>query len=127
MTPEEFENLNKKHPYLTYVEFQEEDLIGIVQNVDNHLLSIYVYNFLPNEELKRNFLECGKLWWEDSNQLIPINIYLREDFHIFKSILRCFAKKDVKQTLGPVLSLENNFQKRIKRKRIQLIRDLDKT
>ena len=126
MTPEEFERLNEKHPYLTYVSFQNEDLIGIVQNVDNHLLSIYVYNFLLTEELKLTFLDYGKLWWETSNRLVPINILLREDFHIFKNILRCFSKKDIKQTLGPLLNLENNFQRRIKRKRIQLIRDLDK-
>jgi len=126
MTPEEFERLNKKHPYLTYVSFQNEDLIGIVQNIDNHLLSIYVYNFILTEELKIRFLGYGRLWWENSNQLVPINILLREDFHIFKNILRCFSKKDIKQTLGPVLNLENNFQRRIKRKRIQLIRDLDK-
>lgn len=126
MTPEEFERLNEKHPYLTYVSFQNEDLIGIVQNVDNHLLSVYVYNFILTEDLKIQFLNYGKLWWETSNRLIPINILLREDFYIFKNVLRCFSKKDIKQTLGPILNLETNFQRRIKRKRIQLIRDFDK-
>lgn len=125
MTPEEFERLNEKHPYLTYVSFQNEDIIGIVQNIDNHLLSLYVYNLILTEDLKLKFLDCGRLWWENSNRLVPINILLREDFHIFKSVLRCFSKKDIKKTLGPVLSLEDNFQRRIKRKRIQLIRNLD--
>lgn len=126
MTPEEFERLNKKHPYLTYIAFQEENLIGIIQNVDKQLLSIYVYNDIINENQKTEFLNCGKLWWEDSNRLIPINIFLREDFYPFKPILRCFSKKDITTILGPILSLENNFQRRIKRKRIQLIRDLEK-
>ena len=126
MTPEEFERLNKKHPYLTYIAFQDENLIGIIQNIDKQLLSIYVYNYLDTEAKKTEFLGCGKLWWEDSNRLIPINIFLREDFYPFKTILRCFSKKDITTILGPVLSLENNFQRRIKRKRIQLIRDLDK-
>ena len=126
MTPEEFEQLNEKHPYLTYICFQEEDLIGIVQNVDKQLLSIYVYNYLDLEEQKREFLDFGRLWWNDSNRLIPINIFLREDFYPYKGILRCFSRKDITKVLGPTLSLENNFQRRIKRKKIQLIRDLDK-
>ena len=126
MTPEEFERLNKKHPYLTNIAFQDEDLIGIIQNIDKQILSIYVYNYIATESKKTEFLGCGKLWWEDSNRLIPINIFLREDFYPFKTILRCCSKKDITTILGPVLSLENNFQRRIKRKRIQLIRDLDK-
>jgi len=126
MTPEEFERLNKKHPYLTYIAFQEEDLIGIIQNVDKQLLSIYVYNHIPSEEQKAIFLDFGRLWWEDSNRMIPINIFLREDFYPFKVILRCFSRKDITKILGPILSLQNNFQRRIKRKRIQLIRDFDK-
>lgn len=126
MTPEEFERLNKKHPYLTYIAFQDQNLIGIIQNVDKQLLSIYVYNHLDTESQKTEFLNCGKLWWEDSNRLVPINIFLREDFYPFKTILRCFSKKEIDKILGPILSLENNFQRRIKRKKIQLIRDFDK-
>lgn len=125
MTPEEFENLNEKHPYLTYIKFDDEDLIGIIQNVDNTLVSIYVYNELSNHEQKQKFLELGRLWWDDSNHLIPINIFLREEFKDFKHILKCFSKKDVNDILGPVVNLEKNFQKRIKRKKIQLIRPMD--
>ena len=78
------------------------------------------------DDLKKKFLELGKLWWEDSNQKIPINIFLREDFVVFKKTLKCLPKKDVKELWGPTLSLEENFQKRIKRRRIQLIRTDDK-
>ena len=125
MTPEDFERLNQNHPYMTYVNFLEEDLIGIIQNVDNQLLSIYVYNHITDPSLKSRFLDLGRLWWEDSNHLIPINIFLREEFYAFKNILKCFSRKDVKTILGPTLNLENNFQRRIKRKRIQLVRNLE--
>ncbi len=125
MSPEDFERLNQNHPYLTYVKFLDEDLVGIIQNMDKQLLSIYVYNHLANQELKSRFLDLGRLWWEDSNHLIPINIFLREEFYAFKHILKCFSRKDVKEIKGPILSLEENFQRRIKRKRIQLVRDLD--
>jgi len=126
MTPEEFEILNKKHPYLTYIKFYETEIIGIIQNIDNQMVSIYDYGNITNKELKKRFVELGKLWWEDSNQKIPINIFLREDFIVFKKTLKCLPKKDVKELWGPTLSLEENFQKRIKRRRIQLIRTDDK-
>lgn len=124
MTPEEFKNLNEKHPYLTYIKFFDNNLIGIIQNIDNQILSIYVYNYIREDEVKKHFLELGRIWWENSNRLIPINIFLREDFSMFKSTLKCFSKKDVKELMGPIVNLEENFQKRIKRKRIQLIRKM---
>lgn len=123
MTPDDFEKLNEKHPYLTYIQFLDEDLIGIIQNVDNQLVSIYSYTVLANESHKKQFLKLGQLWWEQSNQLIPIDIFLRDDFKTFKHTLKCLPRKDVKQILGPTLSMEHNFQKRIKRRRIQLVRN----
>ena len=53
MTPEEFAKLNEKHPYLTSLTFNNEDLIGIIQNTDNKLLSIYAYNDLTDENQKK--------------------------------------------------------------------------
>ena len=125
MTPEEFDKLNQNYPYLTYVKFINDDIIGIIQNMDKQLISVYVYNDISDEALKWQFLELGKLWWENSNLLIPINIFLREDFVIFKNILKCLPRKDVKQLLGPTMNLEANFQKRIKRKKIQLVRNIE--
>ena len=124
MTPEDFEKLNIKHPYLTYLHFNEEDLIGIVQNSDSKVISLYVYNLISDEPLKKHFLDLGRLWWEDSNHLIPINIFLRIEFKIFKFTLKCFPRKDVIDIMGPLLNLEESFQKRIKRKKIQLIKPM---
>jgi len=125
MTPEEFEKLNNKHPYLTCLTFAEEDLIGIIINSDNKLISLYTYNKLKEEKDKKHFLELGKLWWEESNHLIPINIFLRIEMKPYKSTLKCLPMKDVTDIMGPLINLEENFQKRIKRKKIQLIRPMD--
>ena len=124
MTPEEFAKLNEKHPYLASLTFREEEYIGIVQNTDNKLISIYIYNNLTDETKKKRFLDLGRLWWEDSNHLIPINIFLRIEFREFKHTLKCFSIKDVSNIMGPALNLEETFQKRIKRKKIQLIKPM---
>lgn len=122
MTLDEFEKLNKKHPYLTHIELLNSNLVGIVQNSDNHLVSVYDYSYISVEEQKIDFLNLGKQWWEESNRLIPIDIFLREEFNPFKGLLRCISRKDIQEINGPLVNLEENFQKRIKRKRIQLIR-----
>jgi len=124
MTPEEFEKLNEKHPYLASLTFGGEDFIGIIQNTDNKLISIYVYNTLGDEKQKKKFLDLGRLWWEDSNHLIPINIFLRIEFKEFKHTLKCFSTKDVNNIMGYALNLEESFQKRIKRRKIQLIKPM---
>lgn len=124
MTPEEFEKLNSKHPYLTYLTFGEEEIIGIIQNSDNKIISIYVYDNVVDETQKKKFLALGQLWWEDSNHLIPINIFLRIEFKEFKYTLKCLPRKDVSNIMGPLLNLEESFQKRIKRKKIQLIKPM---
>ena len=123
--PEEFEKLSNKHPYLTYMNFDDEELIGIIQNSDNKLVSIYVYNDINDEAQKIRFLDLGKLWWEDSNHLIPINIFLRVEFKTFKNTLRCLPRKDISNIMGPLLNLEESFLKRIKRKKIQLIKPMN--
>ena len=124
MTPEEFEKLNQKHPYLTYVKFMDEKYIGIVHNIDNQMISIYVYNNIPDNR-KKVFLDLGKLWWEQSNRMIPIDIFLRNDFQEFKPTLKCLPRKEIQDIFGYTVDLDQNFQKRIKRKRIQLIRNTD--
>lgn len=122
MTPEEFNILNEKHPYLTYVKFGDDEYIGIIQNEDNQFITIFAYTLINNEILRKKFLEMGRLWWDDSNHLIPIDIFLREEFYIYRDVLKCLPKKDIKNVMGPTLNLEENFSKRIKRKKVQLIR-----
>ena len=77
-----------------------------------------------DQKERKRFLELGRIWWEDSNHIIPINIFLREEFKKFKFTLKCLPTKDVKNYMGPVVNMESSFQKRIKRKRVQLIRDI---
>lgn len=125
MNQEDFKKLNEKCPFLTYIRFQDEELIGIVQNSDAQIISLYVYNDLEDPNEKTEFLRLGQEWWDNSNHQIPINVFLRDDFNHFKKILKCFPKKDVSEILGPTVSLDDTFQKRIKRRRIQLVRDMN--
>ena len=115
------EEIFTKYPFLSLVTYGEQEYIGIVQNQDDTVLSMYDYSKLP-EERKGLFLELGEIWWWESNRMIPINIFLRTEMEIFQYALMSMNSKDVKVTIGPVVNLGNLSVKRIKRKSVQLVR-----
>ena len=71
---------------------------------------------------KERLLELGSVWWWESNRMIPINIFLREDMKNFNYCLLTMNSKDVKVTIGPVTNINNLTVKRVKRKSVQLVR-----
>src|SRR5579875_1601864 len=84
----------EKFPFLTYGTLQDTPYLGIVQNCDSQLLSMYVLDSIPTEALRRDFLACGENWWWGSNRQIPINIFLKERFRPYREYLKHFSRKD---------------------------------
>jgi hypothetical protein len=114
----------EKFPFLTFGTYLDQEYLGIVGNSDRQIISIYLYNMLPNEDLKRLFLEAGDEWWWETNRQIPINIALKERWVLFRPYLKTFITKDFQIITGPCVSLEDINDKRVKRKQIQLIKRL---
>ena len=96
-----------------------------MQNQDDFVTSMYVYDVIDNEDQKREFLRLGDTWWWESNRVIPINIFLAGDFTKFQHCLKTFTTKDIKMVFGPTTSLGNIIRKRIKRRQIQLVKKTD--
>lgn len=113
-----FENF----PFLTYALYNESEYIGIVQNMDNYFISMYVYNIIPSQEYRKYFLELGNTWWWESNRQIPINIFLKGKFDVFKPFLKTFVKKEFYIYRGPTISLQNLTNKKQKKKNIQILK-----
>lgn len=118
----EYKNLLKKHPFLTVAKFCEQELVGIIQNRDTVITSFYDLNKILDTSLKAKFLELGAQWWWESNREIGINIFLKQDFVIFKDYLKSYNSKEFQILHGPVVSLNNMISKRPKRRSIQLVR-----
>ncbi len=118
----QLKNLKEKFPFLTYGTYLEREYLGIIQNSDNHLLSIYAYNLIPDENLRKKFLTYGEVWWWESNRQLPINLFLRNRFDPFRPFLKTFIRKDFAIGFGPVVSLQEIITKRIKRRTIQLVK-----
>ena len=122
--PNIYQKLLDSFPFLSFCTHSTNEFIGIVQNMDNVLCSMYIYENIQQEEVKKLFLELGDEWWWGSNRLIPINIILGDRFKPFQSILRTFNAKDFNLVHGHSINLQNIMQKRIKRRQIQLVRKM---
>lgn len=115
-------DIQDKFPFLSVVTYGGQEYVGIVINQDQYVTSMYVYTDIRSQEEQKLFLELGEIWWWESNRLIPINIFLREEIAPFKYCITTMNSKDVKVTLGPCVNLNNLAIKRVKRKHVQLVR-----
>lgn len=84
--------------------------------------TIYDYGSIIDQEVKDRFLELGDIWWWESNRLVPINLFLKNEWSIFKPYLRTFNNKSLVILHGPVLSISELNKRRSKRKSITLVK-----
>ena len=118
----DYRKLLDQYPFLSYITYGGNEYIGIIQNLDDVITSIYDSSALRNTDQKKSYLELGETWWWESNRMVPINIFLKSDWSSFRFTLKTFNSKDVELKYGPALSLKESVQKRSKRRSITLIR-----
>ena len=109
-------------PFLSYITYGGNDYIGVVQNADEFITTIYDFAALRTLEQKTVFLAMADQWWWESNRLIPINVFLKQDWVEFRVCLKTFNSKDVVIQHGPYVSLREIAAKRSKRRSITLVR-----
>jgi hypothetical protein len=119
-----FQKLTENHPFITVCSYANQDYVGIVQNRDDMVTTIYDYGSIVDPVIKEKFLELGDVWWWESNRLIPINLFLKDDWSIFKPYLRTFNNKSLVIVHGPVCSMAELNKRRSKRKSITLVRKM---
>ena len=120
-----FEKLAEKYPFITLCVYASNEYIGIVQNKDDAVTTIYDFGAVLSQQDKLEFLELANTWWWESNRSIPINIFLRGEWDDFRAYLRTFSNKDLEIIHGPVCSLNDINRRKSKRKSITLVRKVD--
>ena len=120
-----FRKLTEKYPFITLCVYAGNEYIGIIQNQDEVVTTIYDFGALHTADQKHRYLELANVWWWESNRSIPINIFLRQDWDDFRFCLRTFVNKDLDILHGPVCSLNDIARKKSKRKSITLVRRVD--
>jgi hypothetical protein len=120
-----FSKLADTYPFITLCVYATTEYVGIIQNQDDAITTIYDFGSIQDIELKRQFLELANVWWWESNRSIPINIFLKSEWDPFRVYLKTFVNKDLEVIHGPVCSLVDMARKKSKRKSITLVRRVD--
>ena len=89
-------DLQEKFPFLTGLEFNGTEYVGIVQNRDVQIISFYDIEKCRNNDERKLISHC----------------------------LRTFMNKETEILFGPVTSMQNILKKRIKRRSIQLVKKI---
>jgi hypothetical protein len=125
MIPNEFfTKLTLNHPFITVCSYAGQDYVGIVQNRDDIVTTIYDYGAIIDQVLRDRFLELGDVWWWESNRLVPINMFLKDDWAMFRPYLRTFNNKSLTVVHGPICSMLELAKRKSKRKSITLVKRL---
>lgn len=120
-----FEKLTEKYPFISLCMYANAEYVGVIQNKDDVVTTIYDFGAVADQADKMLYLELASVWWWESNRSIPINIFLRKDWEQFRYTLRTFVNKDLEIMHGPACSLLDIARKKSKRKSIMLVRRLD--
>lgn len=122
---EKITKILQEHPFFSYGTMLDRQYLGIIQNSDNVLLSMYVYTDIPTPELRLHFIKLGLDWWYGSNRMIPIHIFFKSRFRIFRPYLKHFSSKDFELLAGPSVSLQETIARRVRKRQITLIRKIE--
>jgi hypothetical protein len=115
-------DIRENFPFISVVLYGGIEYVGVVINQDHNVTSMFDYELIRTDDQRRQFLELGEAWWWESNRLIPITIYLRQEMEPFRYAVRIMNSKDVTVMFGPTVNLGNLAVKRVKRKMVQLVR-----
>lgn len=116
------ETTKEQLPFISVINYGEQEYVGIIINQDQFVTSFYDIDAIKTSQEKNQFLVMGETWWWESNRLIPINIFLKTEIEPFKYCIKTFNSKGVRIILGPTVNILNLSLKRAKRKSVELVR-----
>ena len=100
-------DIEEKFPFLSVVTYGGNEYIGIINNQDAFITSMYIYTDLRSDEARAKFIELGEVWWWESNRMLPIDVFLYQEMLEFRHCLRTFINKETEILFGPVTSMQN--------------------
>jgi hypothetical protein len=118
-------DIEENYPFISVVTYGGNEYVGVVVNQDQFVTSMLIYSKLRSVEEKKLLLDLGETWWWESNRMIPINIFLKQDWVCFRPFLTTFVSKDCNVLAGPQVSLSELSKKRTKRRSIQLVKKVN--
>ena len=121
-TRTQIEETRAEHEFLTFLVLASGEVkVGIIQNETPKMVLFYDYEKIRDKRQQRLFLELGDSWWWGSNQALPVDSFIGEDFDIFHTALIGYPKKSIQEMHGPSISLQEQYLKRVKKKKIEIV------
>lgn len=117
-------------PYLSCVtlepdpkdpEENERRVVGVIQNVTTKFVMMYDMTKIGPREDRNTFLTLVREWWEESNTLIPVNIFIGRDFDQFYYALAGLPVAGVREMKGHEVNVQKSFGRKIKRRKVEFI------
>jgi len=75
------DDIEKNYPFISVVEYGGHEYVGVINNQDTAITSMFIFTDIPNAKSKEKFIELCKTWWFESNRMIPQNTYVVK-YHI---------------------------------------------
>ena len=116
-----YQTLLEEFPFLTVIEYAGNEYLGIMQNIDNQIATMYVYDRIQTNPERQKFLALGDEWWWETNRKLPINIALLNRWP-FSYTSQSINIKQMEVVAGPEVRLSDSITKRIKRRNISLLK-----
>jgi len=91
----DIDQIQQKFPFLSLLRHNNQEYVGIIQNSSDKIISFYDYNSILTTEERILFLENGECWWQESNRLLPINLFLQGGMKDFRYCIKTLVNKDI--------------------------------
>ena len=116
------QTLKEHYPFMTLCVYAGNEYVGVIQNRDDAVTTIYDFGALADPASKKTYLELAAVWWWESNRSVPINIFLKDEWNPFRDCLKTFSNRDLDILFGPVCSLNDIVRRKSKRRSITLVK-----
>jgi len=114
--PEDYQG----YPFITLIQYKDQDLLIIVDNVDEKNIDAYVLDLCGPENIdEEHMINVVSVWWDERRERFPVSFEfsrLNETSQVSK-IFRTFHIEYVTRVIGPLPHFEMNEASKIRRRK----------
>ena len=125
LTNPDYEEILSNFPFLSVIRCGNREYVGVIQNEDLAVTSLYSIEHIKTEIEKKEFIKLATEWWWETNRQLPINIVIGSRFDRFEYCLMTFSNKNLEIVSGPTVRLRDLLKTKSKKKNIQLVKRMN--
>jgi hypothetical protein len=110
--------------FISLVQFNKENLLTVIENIDEQYLHCYVIDLCGPEEIdEKTFLEIANDWHENQDIKYPLSVHFTKMgvSAIFSRLLRKYPVEFVSRVIGPIPKFAMTGVSAVKRKKKRVV------